>query len=99
MTRAIALRMIHAGAVAGTPGELAAWIARTDDLRERLKNDGYGSRFEAEDLFPLFEGFVARAKAATPPRSGARPPRWLWIVGIAVLVAIVVVVVIAGRMA
>ncbi|HEX6094913.1 MAG TPA: hypothetical protein VF432_01210 [Thermoanaerobaculia bacterium] len=99
-TRAIALRMIHAGAVAASPEELDAWIARTDDLRERLTNGGYGSAFAAGDLFPLFQSFVARAKAAapaaTPSRSGAGPARWLWIAVILAVVVIVAVLAVAA---
>lgn len=91
-TRAIALRMIHAGAVAASPDELEAWIARTDDVRERLTKGGYGSAFVAGDLFPLFQGFVARATAATPARAEARPAKWLWI-GVIIVLAVVVVVV------
>ena len=98
-TRAAALRMIHAGAVAESPEALDAWIARTDDLRERLTNGGYGSAFTASDLFPLFQGAVARARPATPSRSGGRHPRWLWIGIIAVLVAILVGVMVAGTIA
>ena len=98
-TRAIALRMIHAGAVAESPEALEAWIARTDDLRERLTNGGYGSAFLASDLFPLFQGFVAKATTATPPRSAAGPARWLWIGAIVLVVAIVVAVIVAGTIA
>ena len=89
-TRAIALRMVHAGAVAATPEELATWIASTDDIRERLTKGGYGSRFSAADLFPLFQGFVAKATKAAP-RPTKAPRRRVWI-GLAVAVAIVVLV-------
>ena len=92
-TRAIALRMVHAGTVAGSPEELEAWIARTDDVRERLTTGGYGSAFTAADLFPLFQGFVAKATATTPAPAAARPARSLRI-GLMVVVAIVVIVVI-----
>ena len=97
--RAIALRMIHAGAVAASPEELEAWIARTDDLRERLTNGGYGSEFGASDLFPLFQGFVAKATTAAPSRSGAGPAKWLWIGLIVVVVAMVVGVIVARTIA
>jgi hypothetical protein len=97
-TRAIALRMIHAGTVAASPEELDAWIARTDDLRERLTNGGYGSAFAADDLFPLFQSFVAKATAVTPSRPGAGPARWLWIAVILAVVVLVVGVIVAGRM-
>jgi hypothetical protein len=98
-TRAVALRMIHAGEVAASPEALEAWIARTDDLRAELTNGGYGSAFGASDLFPLFQGFVARATAATPSRAGAGPSKWLWIGLIAVVVAIIIGVIVAGRIA
>ena len=92
-TRAIALRMVHARDVASSPEALGAWIARTDDVRERLTAGGYGSEFGAGDLFPLFHGFVV--KATTPaPSEGVRTPTnpWVWIaltlLGIAVVVAL-----------
>lgn len=91
-TRAIALRMIHAGTVAGSPEELEAWIAHTDDVRERLTIGGYGTAFTAADLFPLFQGFVAKATATTPAPAAARPARWPWI-GLIVVAAIVVIVI------
>ncbi|HEY0370587.1 MAG TPA: hypothetical protein VGD79_01215 [Thermoanaerobaculia bacterium] len=99
-TRAIALRMIHAGAVAGSAEELEAWIAQTDDIRERLTQGGYGSAFTAGDLFPLFQGQVARATAAKAPRSEPRPRRWLWIaVILAVVAAVILGVLVTGRFA
>lgn len=94
-TRAIALRMIHAGAVAESPEALEAWIARTDDVRERLTNGGYGSAFTADDLFPLFQGFVAKATAATPSGSKAAPAKRLWI---GVIVVVIVVAIVAGML-
>lgn len=94
-TRAIALRMIHAGAVADSPEALGAYIARTDDVRETLTNGGYGSAFTAEDLFPLYEGFVAKAGAAVPSPAPARPAKWLWI-GLIVVLAIVVAIAVAA---
>ena len=95
-TRAIALRMIHAGSVAASPEALGAWIARTDDLRKTLTNAGYGSAFRADDLFPLFQACVAKATAATPSPAAARPLRWLWI-ALIVVVAIVAGFIVAGR--
>lgn len=97
MTRAMALRMIHAGEVAASPEALHAWIERTSDLHVRLTNGGYGTAFTAEDLFPLFQSFVAKAKASTPPGSARGSSRWLWI-GLIVVVAIVAGVIVATRM-
>ena len=94
-TRAIALRMVHAGAVAATAEELATWIAGTDDIRERLTRGGYGSRFAAADLFPLFQGFVAKAtNAAAPQRAEPAANRRVWI-GVAIAVAIAVALIVA----
>jgi hypothetical protein len=50
--------MIHAGAVAETADALRTWIEHTEDLRERLIRGGYESAFDADDLCPLFQGFV-----------------------------------------
>lgn len=97
-TRAIALRMIHAGAVASSPEELDAWISRAEDLRERLTKGGYGSAFGADDLFPLFQSCVAKASAVAPSRRAPRLPLWLWIAAVVVGVAIIVAVVIAARL-
>jgi hypothetical protein len=99
-TRAIALRMVHARDVASSPEALAAWIAQTDDVRERLTAGGYGSEFQAADLFPLFQGFVARATA--PARSeAARTPagRWVWIALIVAGLAIVIAVIASAAIA
>lgn len=93
-TRAIALRMVHAGTVADSPEGLEAWIARTDDVRERLTQGGYGSAFDAGDLFPLFRGFVAKATAAPPARASRERAKWLWIGVVVVIVAAIVVAVV-----
>jgi hypothetical protein len=97
-TRAIALRMVHAGDVASSPEALGAWIERTADIRERLTAGGYGSEFRVDDLFPLFQGFVA--KATTPPRSEAvrrsGTRRWLWVASILVAIAVVVALALSG---
>jgi hypothetical protein len=90
-TRAIALRMIHGGEVADSAAQLHEWIMRTDDLRETLTKAGYGSAFTADDLFPLFQGFVAKASPPVAPRTGGNSSRTLW-VGAIITVVIAVVV-------
>jgi hypothetical protein len=95
-TRAAALRMVHAGTVAASPEALGAWIARTDDLRAKLTNGGYGSAFTADDLFPLFQGFVAKATAAASPSAGAGRAKWPRIA--LIVVAALVIAVIVGAM-
>lgn len=95
-TRAAALRMIHAGTVAASPEALGAWIAQTDDLRETLTNGGYGSAFTAEDLFPLFQGYVAKATTATAAPARSRPAKWLWIGLIVIVIAIIAGVMVVG---
>lgn len=93
-TRAVALRMVRTGAVAASPEELERWIASTDDIRERLAKGGYGSRFNAADLFPLYEGQIAKATAAAPRRPQARRSGRTWTgILIATLVVIVAIVV------
>ena len=84
--------MIHAGTVASSPAELDASIARTEDLRDKLTVGGYGSAFGADDLFPLYEAFVAKATTATPAHAPVRPTRLVWVV---LVVAVVVAVIVA----
>ena len=88
-TRAIALRMVHAGRVAESPVQLDEWIARTDDVRETLLKAGYGSAFTSDDLFPLLQSFVAKASNASAPRAEGRSRRWLWIGAIVALLIVV----------
>lgn len=92
-TRALALRMIHAGTVAQSPEELAAAIEGTEDLRERLAAGGYGSQFTAVDLFPLYEGAVLRATGVSA-QPAARSATWLWAAA-AALAAVVAAALIA----
>jgi hypothetical protein len=99
-TRALALRMLHAKTVASSSEELHAWIVRTEDLREKLTKGGYGSAFTADDLFPLFQGFVAKASTPTPSRSKSAPARSAWVAIIVIVVVLIVVgVIVAGRIA
>ena len=97
VTRAIALRMIHANTVASSSEELRAWILRTDDLREKLTNGGYGSAFSADDLFPLFQSFVAKATPATHSRPKVRPLWRIWLIAIVVVAIVVAVLMLETR--
>ena len=94
-TRAIALRMLHAGEVAESPRQLDAWISRTEDLRETLAKAGYGSAFTSDDLFPLFQSYVAKAAHSAPPLTGGRSSRWLWI-GVLTVAAVAVIAFVAA---
>ena len=98
ITRAIAVRMIHAGDVASSPEALDAWIARTDELRERLRDGGYGSAFSADDLFPLFQAAVARKSTPSPPpdRPAMRRRIGLIVLVIAIVVGVIAAVTIAS---
>ena len=89
-TRAIALRMIHAGRVAESAMELDEWIARTDDLRETFMKAGYGSAFTSDDLFPLFQSFVAKATgpAKSRTRSGSSRRVRIWVLVTAAIAVI-----------
>lgn len=92
-TRAIALRMLHSGEVAESPQQLSEWITRTEDLRESLVKAGYGSAFTSDDLFPLFQSYLAKASRPAASPAGDGPSRWLWIgVIIAVIVAAITLV-------
>jgi hypothetical protein len=95
VTRAIALRMIHAGTVADSPDGVRLWIEQTPDLKEKLVRGGYGSAFDADDLFPLFESFVAKARAAaTIPVKRPGRPMWIaLIVAAAVTLAVILLMV------
>jgi hypothetical protein len=91
LTRAIALRMIHAGTIAETPDALRIWIEQTEDLRLELVRGGYGAAFSADDLFPLFESFVAKASARTAPQTRSMRPFWIaLLLAAAAVVAIIV---------
>ena len=70
----MASRMVDDGNVAQTPEELDAWIASRPDVREVLDRDGYGTNFTAEDLFPLFQIFVAKAGGQVAPVGAADEP-------------------------
>ncbi|MBV9772496.1 MAG: hypothetical protein JO040_01015 [Gemmatimonadetes bacterium] len=94
ITRSMAARMVHDGAVATTPEELDAWVASAPDTRAALRRGGYGAAFTAHDLFPLFQVFVAEAEgsrgSAGSPQ-GSSQKRWL----VALLVLLVVVLLVA----
>ena len=95
-TRAFATRAVKERIVPQTPAELHARILETADLKQSLDGGGYGLKFDAEDLFPLYEIFVVQAGGSigeatvseAPPRRRRGP-----LAVVAAVVAILVVVV------
>jgi hypothetical protein len=95
-TRGIASRMIEEGRIAQGPEELHAWISQTPDVEASLRRGGYGTAFTAEDLFPLLQAFVARARGPAPEGDDlpARSSRRNWLVaGVLLLVLVIVLLV------
>jgi hypothetical protein len=91
-TRTIASRMVREGAIARTPEELDAWIAREPEVRQSLENGGFGREFTSHDLFPLVQVFVVQAGGSAPkPEAPPRPSRRPWLVGALVLVLVLLV--------
>jgi hypothetical protein len=84
--------MLHTGEVAESPVQLGEWITRTEDLHDSLAKAGYGSAFTSEDLFPLFQSYVAKAPHSPKSPTGGRFSRWLW-TGIMITVAVAVIAV------
>lgn len=92
-TRSMAATMVREGTVAGSPGELDAWIAARPEVREPLERGGYGSDFTAEDQFPLLEVFLAKEGFSAPAaHAPPAPARGRWVLWGALAVAAVVVV-------
>ena len=93
MTREMASRMVRDGAVAETPEQLDAWIARTPDAREVLERDGYTRDFTAHDVFPLLQVFVAQAGGRINPVAETRPRSYAtwWLAGFLVLLFVLLV--------
>jgi hypothetical protein len=93
-TRSTASRMIASGDVAQSPEELAAWIDASPDVEATLREGGYGTEFNAEDLYPLLQAMLAhqgvREPAAAAPE---RKPQLLWIGGAILLLLLIVLVV------
>ena len=89
-TRSMASRMVREAAVVGTPEELEAWIAGAPEVKASLERGGYGSQFNAPDLFPLFEAAVVQAGGSVPrPVEEAPPPRTRgWVKGLAVVLIV-----------
>lgn len=94
-TREIAYRMVDEGTVARTPEQLDEWLAGAPEERATLERGGYGTHFDAEDLFPLLDVFVTRAGGSTAPVSASAGRSWNpWVVGLVLLVVIAVLVVV-----
>lgn len=98
-TRTMAAQMVREGEVAGSPEELDAWIAARPEVKQQLEEGGYGTRFSADDLFPLVAVFVERAggRPATPEASAVAPSRG-WIPLVAVVLLIVLLLVLGARL-
>ena len=60
-TRSLAASLVQTGDVPQTSEELQHRIAQMPEVEHALERGGYGPRFTASDLFPLFEVFVTKA--------------------------------------
>jgi hypothetical protein len=89
-TRSIASRMIQTGEVASTPEELDAWITRNPEEHASLKGGGYGTEFDAQDLFPLLQAMIGHQQQSTAQPAPSLPGRspLLWGGGIVLLLLI-----------
>lgn len=98
-TREAASRMMAAGMVATTPEELEAWLAQAPELRATLEKGGYGTEFDATELFPLLQAMTGQepesTPAITPDRAPASPSFGQWVAICGALVLVIVVVLIA----
>lgn len=94
-TREIAYRMVDEGTVARSPEQLDEWIAGAPEERAVLEQGGYGTHFNAEDLFPLLDVFVTKAGGSTAEVSESAGRSWNpWVVGLVLLIVVAVLVVI-----
>jgi hypothetical protein len=59
----MAARMVQQGSIAETPEQLDLWISEHPEVAQPLREGGYGRAFDAGDLFPLLEVFLAQAGA------------------------------------
>ena len=95
-TRAFATRAVKARNVPQTPAELHARILETPDLKQSLDDGGYGLKFDAEDLFPLYEIFVVQAGGSMgEPSVPESPPRRRGRLAVVAAVVAIFVVVLA----
>lgn len=92
-TREIAARMIRDDEVVETPGQFESWISLHPDARAALEEGGYGSEFDAEDLFPLLQVRLPAVAAAVEARPARGRPRRAVLVAalVAILVALAIV--------
>ncbi|HEX6158563.1 MAG TPA: hypothetical protein VF111_00255 [Thermoanaerobaculia bacterium] len=99
-TRAIGSQLASAGAdPVDSAAQLDAWIARNDDIRERLTRHGYGTAFTAEDLFPLFEAHALKASPTASRRAPTPSPRAATWRRVVILAAVVIAILIAVALA
>jgi hypothetical protein len=94
-TRSAAAEMVRDGEVAGSVAEFEGWIGERPQVREELVAGGYGTEFDAGDLFPLLQAMVGRAggtAVGVEGVAGAARGRGGWyLVGFAVLLVVVAV--------
>ena len=89
-------RTIASHSVAESSEQMAAWISAEPDVAESLRKGGYGTAFNADDLFPLYQVMVSKSLAVPPASAATRdgqpaaPGRGrLMIVGVSVAFAII----------
>ena len=98
-TRSFASQVVAEGRVPQTAEELQERIAATPSLEQPLVHGGYGDRFTAHDLFPLFEVFVTRAGGSIRRITDVPPPSSpaidLRLVAVAAVVVVAVIALVA----
>ena len=80
------------GTVPAAPAELDEWLTRNPDLQERLVTGGYGTKFTADDLYPLlivFMGGAPASRANAPATAATSKSRWM-VIALVVLVVLVI---------
>jgi hypothetical protein len=93
----MASAMLSEGGVTSSPEELEAWIAARPEFRGPLEAGGFGTRFDAADLFPLLEAFLSAATATPTDALEKRGPQWeYWLWGLLLVILVAIAWVIAA---